>query len=821
MNNNEEVEFMERAYELLAPVGNNEALKAAVQNGADAVYLSGKAFGARQFAGNFTSEELIDAVRYCHIRGVSVYVTVNTLIFNEEMDSLKSYLEFLYINDVDAVILQDMGVLQYIRSVYPDWSIHCSTQMSTQTVADIEFLEKEGVQRVVLGREMSLEMIRKAKEKTKLQLEVFVHGALCISVSGQCLMSSMIGGRSGNRGRCAQPCRQKYTIVQGDNKVSFNSNGEKYLLSPKDLCTLEDIQSIVKAGVYSFKIEGRMKSPEYVATTVRAYRGMLDTMETGIKTNVLLKKEELRVFNRGFTKGHLLGDSGKSLMNPFYPGNQGCFLGTVTGYDEKKQKATLMLRESLNQNDEIQLRRNGETVGGRVEKLEVNGTLVKHCASGKICTVNFKHSCNLGEKIFKTYDDMYMKSVRDTYHKEMLTIPVRVEVIIEYGKSVSGIISDGMNEAEVSVGVFPEKAVNRGLTEEKVILQISKLGGTPFQMKEVKVCLEPKLSVSMSVLNQLRRNLVEALVQKRKKRYIRNTSFKETELKPKKGGLLQDSSVASIQLSCSITSLEQLEALIEMKVGAEIQNIYFRDPHMLEAAMELVWKHGFEGKLIPEIFKLSTDEELLRHRDQIQKLGIDTVLIQNPGHFNVFESFIKIGDQSLNVVNDDSYAFYQNLSLQRITLSPELNLKQIQCMNLSPNQTEIIGYGFLPVMALKHCLLSDARNCEKKNGLCKKGQFYIEDRKSECFPIQPRFSCYTDIHNAKKIHLIENINDLRNAGVGMFRLHFLHENKAETASILRLYLNISKGIVRPQDEGVLERLKEEGVTKGHLFRGVE
>lgn len=251
---------MKKDYEILAPAGTYEALMAAVQNGADAVYLSGKDFGARKFAGNFDRDELQEALSYCHVRNVSLYLTVNTLVFNHEMNSLLEYLDFLYINGVDAVIVQDMGVLQLVRKYYPDLDIHCSTQMSVQTVEDIKYLESLGVKRVVLGREMNLDQIRQAKVETSVQLEVFVHGALCISVSGQCLMSSLIGGRSGNRGRCAQPCRQKYSLYNEDTKEVMTSLHGDYLLSPKDLSTLEEISQVVKAGAYSLKIEGRMKN---------------------------------------------------------------------------------------------------------------------------------------------------------------------------------------------------------------------------------------------------------------------------------------------------------------------------------------------------------------------------------------------------------------------------------------------------------------------------------------------------------------------------------------------------------------------------------
>ncbi|RQD69623.1 MAG: U32 family peptidase [Tindallia sp. MSAO_Bac2] len=812
---------MKGSYEILAPAGNTEALKAAVQNGADAVYLSGKAFGARQFAGNFTEKELINAVVYCHIRGVSVYVTVNTLVLKDEMKALKAYLDFLYLNDVDAVIVQDMGVLQYIRNVYPEWSVHCSTQMSVQTVADIHFLEKMGVQRVVIGREMSLETLRKAKQQSNLQLEVFVHGALCISVSGQCLMSSMIGGRSGNRGRCAQPCRQQYKLVHGAEKKVLNDTDDGYLLSPKDLSTFEDIKQVVEAGAYSLKIEGRMKSPEYVATVVRAYRSMLDSIEQGGKPDVASLEKEMTIFNRGFTKGHLFGDRGKSLMNPSYPGNQGYLIGTVTDYDTKKQKATLKLKESLSQNDEIQIRRRGKTVGGRVEKLEIDGTLLKRCPAGESCKVYFKHNCHPGESVYKTYDETHVKHIRETYHKEMLKIPVTMEVSIKEDKQISGEISDNTNKVKVCDQTIPEKAFTKALTKEKVATQLSKLGGTPFEAQEVRVRMEPGLTIPIKKLNELRRDLVDGLMEKRAIWYRRSTALMNSNSESAEPAFLYKKPKEKPDFSCSVTTLGQLQALLELNSGTGIHSIYYREPDTLEDAVELVWKYGFDGKLIPELFKMTPDNQLLEYKQKIQELGLDTVLVQNPGHMLIFDSFNKVGDASLNVVNDAAYGFYKQSALLRVTLSPELNLRQIKEMNLEPARTEIIGYGFLPVMALKHCVLSEGLDCKKNKEKCKKEPFYLKDRKSEHFPIKPRHSCYTEVYNSRKLFLLENIKDLTSAGMGTFRLHFLQESKEETAAVLRLHINMVSGVRDSSDEKLLQRLKEEGVTRGHLYRGVQ
>lgn len=830
MKNNGEVKSMKKRYELLAPAGNSEALRAAVQNRADAVYLSGKAFGARKFAGNFTKEELVKAVQYCHVRGVAVYVTVNTLVFNDEMDTLKAYLAFLYNHDVDAIIVQDIGVLDYIRKTYPDWDVHCSTQMSVQTMADVHYLEKLGVQRVVLGREMSLETIRQVKKKTNLALEVFVHGALCISVSGQCLMSSMIGGRSGNRGRCAQPCRQLYTLTTEKTRKPVDSFKDRYLLSPKDLCTLKELHHLVDAGAFSFKIEGRMKSPEYVAAVVRAYRNMLDAIEAGKKVREEAKEKELAVFNRGFTRGHLFGDEGARLMSSYHSGNQGYLLGSVIGYDKKKQQLSLKLEETLSQNDEIQIRRDGKSFGGRAERIEQNGKMVTYCAAGAICKVNFKHECYSKEQVFKTYDEIGIKSLKETYHKEMLEIPVKIEVSIKDGEALYGKISDGSQEIEVWAEDVPERALNKPLSEEKAMLQMSKLGGTPFKAQEMIVHLGSGLAVPIKALNELRRDLVEALIQERSKWHQRQKGSAKSLIEVnqiQKNDSERKWSKKELKFSCSVTSLEQLEALLLVDSGSEIPIIYFRNPDLLEDAIKVVAKHRFKGKLVPEILKLVSDEELIQYRQKIQALGLDTVLIQNVGHIEVFKSFEIMGDISLNIVNDRSLCYYyQHHMLQRVALSPEVNLSQIKEMDLIPSKTELLGFGFLPVMALKHCLVKGNNECRSKsipcrNELCRDELFFLKDRKSEHFPIYRHATGYSEVYNSKRLLLLENMQDLAEAGIGIMRLNFLHEEKQETMEIAQMYINAQKGTCNKVDKKRLEALKNEGITRGHLFRGAE
>ncbi len=831
------------AYEILAPAGSREALEAAVQNGADAIYLSGKDFGARKFAANFSREELLEAVDYCHERGVSVYVTVNTLLFNPEFEKLSTTLDYYYTIGVDAVIVQDMGVLNYIRTTYPDLDVHCSTQMSVQTVEDIRYLESLGVRRVVLGREMSLDDIRRAKAETSVELEVFIHGALCISLSGQCLLSSMIGGRSGNRGSCAQPCRQKYTLYNEEADKEVSSEFGDYLLSPKDLATAEKAAEVIEAGGFSLKIEGRMKKPEYVATVVRVYRQLIESFYTEGMSNKELDKalEDLSIFNRGFTKGHLFGETGENFMSMNSPGNQGIFIGKVIKQDLSREKITIALERDLSHNDEIQLQRREGTVGGRVERLEDRGKVVKHCAKGKTCEVNFKHRVKIGEPLYKTFDEALMKEARQTYHKELLEIPVKGEFTFKEGTPIRGRISDGKVNVVMETMEVPKPATGKSLTISGLAKQLSKLGGTPYKMDDIHIDLTGEIFVPAKEINELRRNLVQRLSEERVQRHRRDYS----RLRPQKEGedpkplgsheftesteyrsssvLSRDSEQKkiaeepSLQFTYSAENTAQLEKLIEL--GAKI--IYYRDLQTLGDAFAMVNDSGLDLELIPEIYSAATGKTLLDYQKRLTEHQGETVLIQANGQIPGFSGKILIGDLSLNIVNDRSYQFYQSQGFRRLTLSPELQLQQIIEMNVDPGATEVFGYGHLPVMRLKHCPIAAVTGSGKDCGACEKNRYSLVDKMEEHYPLVRRNHCQIEVYHSKKHSLIEELETLGDAGVGYYRLNFLNESPAELEEAVLLHRKILKDGLTTKNRELLREFDRAGTTKGHLYRGVD
>ena len=327
--------------ELLAPAGNMDAFLAAIEAGADAIYIGGYTFGARAFANNFSDDEIIKCINYAHLYGVKVYITVNTIVYEKEVDLFLNYIDFLHRNNVDAIIIQDLGMLDLVRKVYPNLELHASTQMHIHNLNGVLNLQKWGAKRVVMARETSYEKLKEIKKHTSIELEVFVHGALCVSYSGQCLMSSLIGGRSGNRGKCAGTCRQQYNLIDGNGK---EYNEDSYLLSTRDLNTLEDIGKLIELGIDSFKIEGRMKRAEYVYLVVSIYRKAIDNYlkykETRITENDILELK--KIYNRRFTKGYLFND--KNIMNTYRPNHLGIKIGKVI----KKDKNSIYIK--LNNN---------------------------------------------------------------------------------------------------------------------------------------------------------------------------------------------------------------------------------------------------------------------------------------------------------------------------------------------------------------------------------------------------------------------------------------------------------------------------------------
>ncbi|HEY6586020.1 MAG TPA: U32 family peptidase, partial [Candidatus Methanoperedens sp.] len=497
--------------ELLAPVGSKEALIAAIENGADAVYFGGTLFSARQFAYNFTNEELEWAIDYAHIRGVRAYVTVNTLVKDTELEKAGEYLQFLCNAGADAVIVQDIGILSLLREQLPALPVHASTQMTIHNIEGVKFLQDMGAKRVVLAREMSLDEISRIKSQTSIEIETFIHGALCFSYSGQCLLSSMIGGRSGNRGYCAQPCRKKYRIGEI----------EGYLLSPKDLNMSEHIGALLDAGIDSFKIEGRMKRPEYVAGVVRVYRKLIDRYLVAPADFRVTKDEKhilLQLFNREFTTGYFFGNPGSQLMSRKYPHNRGTMLGKTVDYDPRTKLVSIYLKAQLRIGDGIGIG-NRET-GITVRNIYIGNKIATEAAPGYIVKISLDIEVPDDEVVFKTFDTRLMASLEIGNAGK---IPIKMSCKARIGEPLGLLIDDDENKVSMS-GDIVNPAKTTPVSKSSIAEQLIKLGNTIFEAKEVDFELDKNIFIPISELNSVRRQAIEELMKIRAMKWKRECS---------------------------------------------------------------------------------------------------------------------------------------------------------------------------------------------------------------------------------------------------------------------------------------------------------
>ena len=494
--------------ELLSPAGNFESLKAAILAGCDAVYLGGKLFGARAFSNNFSDDELVEAINYAHLYGVKVYVTVNTLIYEHEVDRFMNYIDFLYKNNADALIIQDIGMMDLIRKTYPLLELHSSTQMHIHNLEGVKLVQKLGLKRAVLARESSIDLIKEIKQNTNIELEVFIHGALCISYSGQCLFSSLIGNRSGNRGSCAGSCRQKYNLLIDNKKV----NDEQYLLSTKDLCSLENIGELIESGVDSLKIEGRMKSPSYVYLVTKLYREAIDSYLENKKVKINL--EELndlkKIFNRQYTKGFLFDE--KDIVNSYRPNHLGIEIGKVI--KSQNNYIDILLTDDLNLNDGIRFI--DDDIGFIVTSLFKNKKRVEHAKKGDIVSIYYKDKIS-NTKVVKTTDYLLNKKIEDILkNKKKINITGILEAYLD--KPLKLKITDGNNEVIVT-GDIIEKSITSPISHERIIEQINKTGNTIYQFKELKIKGDTNIFIPIKELNDLRNKATNLLNEKRLYQY--------------------------------------------------------------------------------------------------------------------------------------------------------------------------------------------------------------------------------------------------------------------------------------------------------------
>ena len=722
--------------ELLAPAGSFDSLIAAIEAGCDAVYLSGTMFGARKFAANFNNEELIDAIEYAHKYKVKVYVTVNTLIYEDEVEGFLKYIDFLHRSNVDAVIMQDIGMMDLVRKTYPNLNIHASTQMHIHNLEGTKFMENLGLERVVLARETSYEDIKKIKENTNIQLEIFIHGALCMCYSGQCLMSSLIGGRSGNRGTCTQCCRLPYDLISDNKKV----NKDKYLLSTKDLNSIDNLYKLLELNIDSLKIEGRMKSPEYVYQVVKIYRIIIDNYYLNKKVNIEDEVKKLQViFNRKFTKGFLFNEENNNFINPYRPNHMGIEIGKVIDY--KNGFAKVLLKDNLSLLDGIRIIDKSDN-GFIVTKMFKNKKEVEKAFKNDVIEIKVD-KVNINTIVVKTKDNELINEIKKEINSKKRKLSLNGKIIIHKNKPIHLIVYLDDKCIELD-GDLVDSSINNPTTKEDVLKRFKKLGNTNFIFDNLDVEIDDDVFIRIYSLNELRRNMVEKLYEilLTKSNYKKQTyNIKLNEYKENLG------------FSVLINDIE------------DYNNIKNKNIKYIYLNKELYDKIDDSRKI------LKLDRVLLNHvpNDNECLLGeLGSVYYYKKG----------FTDYSLNVVNSYSVAFLNSMGIKRVTLSYELNDYQIKNIinefkkryNMLPN-LELIVSSYPEVMVTKFNLVKYF-NLKNNNN-------YLRDTYNNLFKIIENNNGMT-IKFYKKIKL-DSYQKYFDMGINTLRIHI--EDKEDYKNI--------------------------------------
>ncbi len=797
--------------ELLAPVGSEESLYAAVENGADAVYLGGELYSARKHASNFSKEELIEAVKYAHLNGVEVHVAVNILLEDKEVEEALDYIKFLYDIDVDGIIIQDLGLASLVRKIFPDLALHASTQMTINNLEGAKHLEEMGFTRVVLARETPLEEIENIVKNTSLEVEVFVHGALCVAYSGQCLMSSFIGGRSGNRGSCAQPCRMAYSIVDKDGRLVKDWEN-RYVLSSRDLNTIESIDKLLDIGVDSLKIEGRMKRPEYVATIVDKYRKAIDNGVDSISEDD--KKDIEQIFNRRFTKGLTFEDFGDSFIAYDRPDNRGIYLGKVIGI--RGNLVHVELEEDLNLEDGIEFRlASGENKGMASNRAGTKGEVVILKKIGNI---------EVGSKLYKTSDSQLLKRARESFeNRPGKIVDMKFEAFI--GNRPNLILTYNDIEIEVENEFVVENAKRIPLDHKSIEKQLSKLGDTYYQLGELFTDIEEGSFLPVSIINELRRDAVDKLekvIFKTTRPQVENyESLKNDALLVKK-----EKALAEKLISVKIEEVEQFRALDLDK----LDRIYIACLEELQEIME-----GLQASKIEKY--IWTDKILERaHLGHLKlildKYGdqIDGVSVSNIGSLKlVKDNFpdLKIhGDTGLNIFNSYSGSYYRSIGITSMTLSEELTLEQInKIASRLGGELEIVNYGYLQSMIMKTCPMALIKGCGY-NEDCDKCNFRkgygLRDRMDKVFRFV-RKNDQTTLYNSVLLMTLDSLDEIGARNNFYLKLNYtLEEDSKEIRDLHSYYYDyVNEEIGKREMIDFVSRFSEaKELTKGHFFRGI-
>ncbi|MGL5296737.1 MAG: DUF3656 domain-containing U32 family peptidase [Culicoidibacterales bacterium] len=745
-----------KQFEILAPAGDQERLLAAIQNGADAVYLGGPSFGARAYAGNFDYDTLPQALALCRLYGVKAYIAVNTLIKEVELQACLDYVGWLINIGADALIIQDLGLLATIRAYYPTLEIHTSTQMTTNSCEDVHYLQTLAVDRVVVSRELPTKEIAKIAQ-TGIDIEAFVHGALCVSYSGQCLMSSIIGGRSGNRGRCAQPCRMEYSLETLDGIVKKKGS----LLSTKDLSTIQHLPTLFDSGIYSLKIEGRMKRPEYVALATRGYRLAALAALGEISTDIAQHELELfQLFNRDFTSGYLLGENGQQIINEIHAKNKGTVLGSVVSFDRKRNRLKILLEDEINKGD-------GLSIGEQVGRIHWNNQIVMTAPKQATIEIDWVKPITTKTVIYKTANAKLLAKAQQTYAKTQRKVPVTMTAEFQIGSAPTLTLQDGTHTVTTQATSLCTHAIQTPLSLERIQKQLQKLGATVYTCTHATVHVDENLSFPISELNTLRRQACEQLDELRQltPKHIPSIQLEHTTVlvNPK----------ATKKLAVLVSTLEQLTAAL----SCGVDDIYYNDFKTLNQALELVPTLAF----VPPRVLRAHDYKMIT---AAAKMGVKRLVATTIGCLTLSDDFEQIiANYNLNIFN---HTTVQQLTkhCQRICLSPELTLDEInQVTSHTQTECEYVGYSHLPVMTTEACPFKLAdKQCELSH--CGLKEHQLHDRVGKKWRLSPQPHCRMIIHNPEPVSAIKALDFL---GVQTIRLEFFHEDAADVVTIISAF----------------------------------
>lgn len=778
--------------ELLAPAGDFNCLKAAVQNGANSVYFGVSKFNARAFATNFSIEEMREIIKYCKLRNVKTDLTLNTLIRNSEFEDAVSLANEAYKAGIDAIIVQDLGLATFLIKNFPELAVHASTQMSIHNLEGALQAEKLGFKRVVLAREICANEIEYICNNTNVEIETFIHGALCISYSGQCLFSSAIGGRSGNRGRCAGPCRLPYSLVFKDNKSGIEKVHDKgYLLSPKDLCGINYIPKLIKAGVKCFKVEGRMKSPEYVAIVTRIYRKYIDLALSGKK--YIVDPEDIhnlqQVYNRGgFSEGHLSSKANKNLIYKEKPNNMGLYLGNISSYNPNKGHITLTSKEEISIGDSIGVEK--ERTKYNISELMIKNSNVKNAEKGKLITIGrMKGNISVGDKVYKLTSKELFANAKNSYeNKENIKIPLICNIVVKKNTPISINIFSSQNDVpdlykkiNISVvsDIIPIEALKTPISVERIIKQISKTNNTPYSFEKITVQLDDGLYVpSISTLNELRRKALEKLEYEISQKFLRQSTF---NFKNNLIAVNKENTNFDVSLFLRVLNTDYDYTKLDKQ---NIKNIYLSLKLFLDKKYTNIIEYLSNNYNVyiymPTIIKDNYKNIITNSFDDIiEKYNIKGFVISNLADFKYLEKYKNnydfVGNYSLNIFNNYSVEKYSDLGLNTVTLSRELNKEAIQeIINNTNAKIELIVYGNLPIMATNYCFLGQTNNCYPECGTncVKNNTYYLQDRLGYKFRIIP--------DNLQTVSLICNSKTLsistKDLYINSARIDILDEN---------------------------------------------